>query len=63
MKAKLIKREPYSDFLKETIGGQHIKIITGVRRAGKSTLLSMLVNDLKESGILEDQIVQLNFEL
>ena len=39
-----------------------IKVITGIRRCGKSTLLSLFENHLKESGIEENQIIRMNFE-
>ena len=41
---------------------QMIKVITGVRRCGKSTLLSQFRNFLIESGVLEEQIIFINFE-
>ena len=63
METKLVKREPYFDFLKETIDDKHIKIITGVRRSGKSILLEMLAKDLIDYGISPDQIIRINFEI
>jgi len=39
-----------------------VKIITGMRRCGKSTLMEMFMNDLKENGISEKDIVYMNFE-
>ena len=39
-----------------------IKVITGVRRCGKSTLMKMFRNYLLENGISKEQIVFLNFE-
>lgn len=58
----MIKREEY--FLK-LIGykdKQIIKVITGVRRCGKSTLLKMFQNWLLEHGVSQNQIIAVNFE-
>ena len=39
-----------------------IKVITGIRRCGKSTVLLQCQEWLKASGVSEDQIVSVNFE-
>ena len=39
-----------------------IKVVTGIRRCGKSTLLKQYENYLKESGVNENQIISINFE-
>jgi predicted AAA+ superfamily ATPase len=39
-----------------------IKILTGVRRCGKSTVLLMLMDELKKRGIAENRIVRFNFD-
>lgn len=59
---ELKKREHY---LKKLIGFQNtepVKVITGIRRCGKSSLLKLMVAHLKESGIAPEQIVEMNFE-
>lgn len=59
---KLKKRNRY---LKKLIGFQDtepVKVITGIRRCGKSSLLKLMVAHLKESGIAPEQIVEMNFE-
>lgn len=39
-----------------------IKVITGLRRCGKSTLLSLFENHLIQSGVAKDHIIRMNFE-
>lgn len=59
---QLKKRDLY---LKKLIGFQDtepVKVITGIRRCGKSSLLKLMILHLKENGIRSDQIVEMNFE-
>lgn len=59
---KLKKRDRY---LNKLIGFQDtepVKVITGIRRCGKSSLLKLMVAHLTETGILPEQIVEMNFE-
>ncbi|RHB42572.1 ATP-binding protein [Dorea formicigenerans] len=39
-----------------------VKVVTGIRRCGKSSLLKLMVLHLKESGITDEQILEMNFE-
>ena len=57
-----INRENYLSILKNFKDQQIIKVITGIRRCGKSTLLDMFQDYLKENGVNENQIVSMNFE-
>ena len=59
---KRIAREEYLSKLIAFRDKQVIKVITGIRRCGKSTLMEMYRDWLKENGVGEDQIVYLNFE-
>ena len=59
---KKINRENYFSILKNFKDQQIIKVITGIRRCGKSTLLEMFQDYLKETGVDEKQIISINFE-
>lgn len=60
---ELFKRENY---LKKIRGFYHatdiIKVITGVRRCGKSTLLQIVADELRDVGVVSDRIVFLNLD-
>ena len=57
-----IKRENYLSILRNFKDQQIIKVITGIRRCGKSTLLELFQDYLKENGVEENQIISINFE-
>lgn len=59
---KTIKREIYFKKLRLFKDKNLIKVITGVRRCGKSTLLRLYKDELLQSGVLEKQIQFINFE-
>jgi len=56
------KRQTYLNTLLEFLDKQLIKVIMGVRRCGKSTLLRLFRDELVERGILLDNILHINFE-
>ena len=58
----MVKRLEYLRRLQEWKDDQVIKVVTGIRRCGKSTLLSQYQEYLLESGIEERQIISINFE-
>ena len=58
----MIKRNEYLDVLKRFKDKELIKVITGIRRCGKSTLLEMYKEYLLDNGVTEDQIISINLE-
>lgn len=58
----MIKRELYMSRIRPFIGGELIKVMTGVRRSGKSVMLELIKQELIESGISENQFISINFE-
>lgn len=59
---KLKRRDLYLDKLKAFQDTEPVKVITGIRRCGKSSLLKLMVEHLKRCGIAPEQIVEMNFE-
>ena len=58
----MIQRKEYLDRLIDWKDEQVIKVVTGIRRCGKSTLLIQFQQWLKENGVTEEQIISVNFE-
>ena len=58
----LKKRDLYLNKLIAFQDTEPVKVVTGIRRCGKSSLLKLMVIHLKESGISDDQILEMNFE-
>lgn len=59
----MIKRAHYTEKISGFLGAPVIKILTGMRRVGKSTLLAQLAASLREQGVPDGNIVQINMEL
>lgn len=57
-----LKRETYLEQIRPYYDSDIIKVITGVRRAGKSILLDTIKDELIESGVHGDHIIYLNLE-
>lgn len=58
----MIKRELYLKKLRGSYDSELIKVIMGIRRCGKSVLLTQIIDELKEKGIKDDHIIYMNFE-
>ena len=58
----MIEREKYLKKIRPFYEQDLIKVITGIRRCGKSVILNQIMDELKENGIDEKQIIYINFE-
>ena len=59
---ELIQRKEYVDWLLSYRNKRVIKVVTGLRRVGKSTIFTLYINELKKIGITDEQIISVNFE-
>ncbi len=59
---QLKKRDLYLNKIIAFQDTEPVKVVTGIRRCGKSSLLKLMILHLKENGIAEDQILEMNFE-
>ena len=58
----MIKREMYMKRIRPFIGTDLIKVMTGIRRCGKSVMLELIKEELAESGVSPDRFISFNFE-
>ena len=58
----MIDRPLYTQKIMEYVDTPFIKILTGIRRCGKSTILKLIMQKLRERGIEEEQIVSYRFD-
>jgi len=58
----MIKRDNYLNRIRPFIDKDIIKVLTGIRRCGKSVMLELIREDLREKGIPESRFLSLNFE-
>ena len=58
----MIKREEYMRRIRPFIGSELIKVLTGIRRSGKSVMLELIKQELTEQGVLPSQFIGFNFE-
>lgn len=56
----MIKRELYMKRIRPFIGNDLIKVMTGVRRAGKSVMLELVQEELLEAGVSQSQFICIN---
>ena len=59
---QMIKRERYMQQIRPFIDKDLIKVMTGIRRGGKSVMLDLIKEELLGRGVLPEQIISYNFE-
>ena len=59
---QLIRREHYLDRIRPFVNKDVIKVLTGMRRTGKSAMLELIREDLIKQGVSAEQFISLNFE-
>lgn len=57
-----MKRELYLRRIRPFYESEMVKVITGIRRCGKSTIMKQIIEELKENKIAEEHIIYINFE-
>ena len=55
------QRKDYMEKIKPFVDKPIIKILTGIRRSGKSTIMLMIIEELKKTGVQENQIFNTKF--
>ena len=58
----MIKRERYLQRIRPFIGNDLVKVLTGMRRSGKSVMLDLIKDELRTRGISDAQFITFNFE-
>ena len=58
----MIKREMYMRRIRPFIGNELVKVLTGIRRSGKSVMLNLIQDELVERGVDRQQFIFFNFE-
>lgn len=63
MRKKILrKRDLYLNQMIAFQDTEMIKVMTGIRRCGKSSLMKLMAEHLRENGVADDQILEMNFE-
>ena len=58
----MIQRERYINNIKPFIGKDIVKVLTGIRRSGKSVMLRLIQGEIQRQGVVETQFISFNFE-
>ena len=59
----MIKRETYMRKIRPFIGNDLIKVLTGVRRSGKSVMLQLIQEELLVAGVAKEQFISINLKI
>lgn len=59
----MIIREKYLEKIRPFYDVDLIKVLTGIRRCGKSVILTQIIDEIKKNGINSKNIIYINFEL
>ncbi len=59
---KLIKRDAYISKLKDYVNTDFVKVYTGIRRSGKTSLMYNIIDELKLMGVTDENIIFVSFE-
>ena len=58
----MVKRELYLERIRPFYESEMVKVITGIRRCGKSTIMKQIMEELEQQGVVQEHIIYLNFE-
>ena len=57
----MVKRERYLQRIRPFYDSEMVKVITGIRRCGKSTLMQQIITEMKQQNIADDHIIYSTF--
>lgn len=58
----MVKRELYLEQIRPFYHSEMVKVLTGIRRCGKSTIMKQIIEELYDGGIAKENIIYINFE-
>lgn len=58
----MLIREEYLSKIRGFYNSNLVKILVGIRRCGKSVILEQIINEIKDTGVDDDHIININFE-
>lgn len=59
----MVKREQYLEWIRPFYDSEMVKVITEIRRCGKSTIMKQIIEEISRNGIADDHILYINFEI